>query len=110
MSQSVVFINMVASFIFLHFRYNVYHIGGVILVMIGITIDIFPLFANSSGGDDPNAWLWILLLFVSNIPAAASNGKLYFEIISHQIDIIFSHGRSPNTTSLIFFFTVCEHE
>ncbi|KAG2394201.1 hypothetical protein C9374_003965 [Naegleria lovaniensis] len=73
MSQSVVFINMVASFVFLHFRYNVYHIGGVILVMIGITIDIFPLFANTSGGDDPNAWLWILLLFVSNIPAAASN-------------------------------------
>jgi len=76
MSQSVVFINMVASLIFLHFRYNVYHIGGVILVMVGITIDIFPLFVNSGGSnEDPNMWLWILLLFVSNIPAAASNGK-----------------------------------
>ncbi|KAL9658109.1 hypothetical protein ABK040_013022 [Willaertia magna] len=73
MGQSVVLVNMIASFIFLHFRYNIFHISGVILVLAGITIDIFPLFANGAAGDDPNAWLWILLLFISNIPMAASN-------------------------------------
>lgn len=75
MSQSVVIVNMAASFFFLHLRYNLFHIGGVALVMAGIIVDIWPMFAadSSSGGGDSMTWLWILLLFAANIPMAASN-------------------------------------
>jgi drug/metabolite transporter (DMT)-like permease len=73
MSQSVVLVNMIASFIFLHLRYSPFHICGVILVMIGITVDVWPMFAGGSAGSGQYTWLWILLLFFANIPMAASN-------------------------------------
>ena len=75
MSQSVVLVNMVASFVFLHLRYSLFHVSGVALVMAGIVVDIWPMFAadSGSGGSDSHTWIWILLLFLANIPMAASN-------------------------------------
>jgi drug/metabolite transporter (DMT)-like permease len=75
MTQSVIIINVIASFIFLHFRYSPFHIAGVSLVAAGITVDIWPMFASDSGSGSSGdyTWIWILLLLLSNVPMAASN-------------------------------------
>jgi len=70
MAQSIVLVNIVASFFFLRLRYGIFHILGVIFVCAGIAIKIYPSFIGNGSGDP---WFWILLLFISNIPMAASN-------------------------------------
>jgi drug/metabolite transporter (DMT)-like permease len=75
MTQSVIIINVIASFIFLHFRYSPFHIAGVSLVSAGIVVDIWPMFASESGSSSSGdyTWMWILLLLLANVPMAASN-------------------------------------
>ena len=73
-TQAVVMFNIGMSFLFLHARYNTFHASGLILVICGLAINLFPLFAEpQSGNDSSYNWLWVLMLFCSNIPAAASN-------------------------------------
>ncbi|KAL0486437.1 hypothetical protein AKO1_011993 [Acrasis kona] len=74
MAQGIVVINLIASFIFLKFRYTFFHYVGMLLVVCGITIEVFPALAGTqSGADDKYNWVWLLLLFLANIPMAASN-------------------------------------
>jgi hypothetical protein len=47
---------------------------GVLLVICGITVDVWPLFASDHVSDSNQfTWLWVSLLFFANIPMAASN-------------------------------------
>lgn len=93
MSQSVVLVNMVASFFFLHLRYSPYHVAGVVLVMVGITIDVWPTFAGgASSSSSEFTWLWILLLFIANIPMAASNVYKEKYLKQAQLDVWYLNG------------------
>lgn len=90
-SQVVILSNMVLSFFYLGSRYNVMHVGGMMIVLIGIGIDVFPLFmdaadhmrsdnsgSSGSGGSGSGAkqeysWYLILILICNSLPMAASN-------------------------------------
>ncbi|KAG2387459.1 hypothetical protein C9374_001791 [Naegleria lovaniensis] len=92
LSQAVIVLNIAFSFIFLHARYNSFHMSGVILVVCGLVINIYPLFAQgvSISNDDTSSnmnWLWVLLLFSSNIPAAASNVYKEKCLKQEQLDV-----------------------
>ena len=69
-AQSIVLVNVVASFFFLRLRYGIFHVLGLAAVCAGIAVKIYPSFLGKTQG---GSWFWILLLFVSNIPMAASN-------------------------------------
>ncbi len=83
MSQSLIPINVVASILFLKIKYQWTHYLGVFIVsmrlifqitryiLIGILVDVIPLFESSNSGN--NDWFWVLLLFIAYIPQAASN-------------------------------------
>lgn len=93
MSQSVVFVNMIASFVFLHMRYSPLHVCGVALVMAGITVDIWPMFAaEGSGSSDQYTWIWIFLLFLANVPMAASNVYKEKYLKEAQLDVWYLNG------------------
>jgi hypothetical protein len=76
-SQIVILANMSLGYVYLGARYNAMHIGAVLIVLIGITIDVLPFFMeaaeHSCTYSDQYLWLWILILILNSIPVAASN-------------------------------------
>ncbi|KAL9651172.1 hypothetical protein ABK040_008244 [Willaertia magna] len=72
-NQALIINNMILSFLFLSTRYNALHYGGVLLVIIGIAVDIFPIFLNTKGGSDKYQWAWALLIYASTLLQALSN-------------------------------------
>jgi len=70
LNQSVIVTNIILSFLFLSRRYNALHIGGVILVLLGIGLDLTPVFLSSPSSGSDN-WviqsLWALMIILSNV-------------------------------------------
>jgi drug/metabolite transporter (DMT)-like permease len=73
-SQMVILANAGLSILFLGSRYNPLHIGGILIVIIGIAIDVIPLFMNGQSHDHP---VWVIILILNTIPNAASNVYKY---------------------------------
>lgn len=89
MAQCAILVNMIISYFVLGHRYNALHIGGAIVVYIGVAIDVLPLFLNSSelGSVGPWLWVWILILFLSAIPNALSNVVKEYFLKDYDMDI-----------------------
>lgn len=59
-AQSVIVVNMLMAFFYTGARYNALHYGGVLSVIIGIIIGVFPFFENGlSMITNDNIWIWI---------------------------------------------------
>jgi drug/metabolite transporter (DMT)-like permease len=72
--QMVILTNVILSYVFLGSRYNIMHIGGVLVVIVGVALDVLPcLLSINRSSQEINQWPWILILLLNAIPMAASN-------------------------------------
>lgn len=82
---------MAGSILFLKTRYKGAHYLGAVLVIYGIMVQLLPqLFLHendSDNGQNKNAGLWIPVLILSGIPAAASNVYKEIGLKDSQCDV-----------------------
>ncbi|KAG2373331.1 hypothetical protein C9374_012197 [Naegleria lovaniensis] len=87
LNQAVIINNVLLSFLFLSIRYNILHLGGILLVAIGIGLDLLPTFllSSSPGKSISSQLFWALLIFLSTVVSAASN--VYTEKCLRDVDM-----------------------
>ncbi|KAL9648859.1 hypothetical protein ABK040_003789 [Willaertia magna] len=72
--QALIINTVILSFLFLSTRFNALHYGGVLIVIIGIAVDIFPIFLNTNSkannSSHRNEWAWPLVIFLSTVLGA----------------------------------------
>ncbi|KAL9648860.1 hypothetical protein ABK040_003790 [Willaertia magna] len=107
--QAVIINTFILSFLFLSTRFNALHYGGVFIVMIGIVVDIFPIFLHntyspgphSKGNSGRSEWPWALLIYFSTLLSSFSN-VLFEKILKKTpIDMIYLQGM---TSLWVFLF------
>ncbi len=88
LTQSGILVNMITSFCLLGHRFNALHIGGAMVVYIGVGLDLFPMFMNHHV-ESSNAllWVWIVILFFSAVPTSISNVIKEFVLKDLDMDI-----------------------
>lgn len=96
LSQTVLPMNMLLSFLMLKTRYGKVHLVGATLAIYGVLIRLSPAMMGdeSDGGSAKGGavFLWALVLVVSQIPSALSNGESPTSTahVVHMIDVISS--------------------
>lgn len=83
LTQAIIPVTMIGSFIFLKERYSLIQIGGSLLIVAGVVLSLFP---SLTGGSNTGNILWANMFFLSQaIPFAASN--LYKDIAFKSVDM-----------------------
>uniref|UniRef100_A0A7S3G041 Uncharacterized protein n=1 Tax=Palpitomonas bilix TaxID=652834 RepID=A0A7S3G041_9EUKA len=83
--QGIIFVNMLLSLIFLKTRYKLTHIAAAIVVFLGIVIAVYPKMCDGGGSQ----FYWIALLFISNVPQAASNVYKEYALKAYDLDVFY---------------------
>ncbi|KAL9650743.1 hypothetical protein ABK040_001797 [Willaertia magna] len=96
--QALIINTVISSYLFLSTRFNALHYGGVLIVIIGIALDIFPMiltsFTNNTNHSSPhrNEGAWALVIFLSTVLGAVSNVLMEKLLKKTAIDMYYFQG------------------
>mmetsp|Transcript_9672 Transcript_9672/g.35886 ORF Transcript_9672/g.35886 Transcript_9672/m.35886 type:complete len:578 (-) Transcript_9672:1394-3127(-) len=95
MAQSVILLNVITSYVFLNYRFGLAHGLGLLVLCAGIVVAIYPLFLDDdvAGPLGPFATaIFVFLLFIGNLPMAASNCYKELYLKEADLDVFYMNG------------------
>ncbi|KAL0484739.1 hypothetical protein AKO1_011649, partial [Acrasis kona] len=91
-SSTIIGFHMLSSFVFIGSRYNSLHVGGLLIILLAVGVQVFTMFELTSSiayAAKPHMILWISILLLSHVPISISNLYKYKIMRETNVDLFY---------------------